>query len=75
MQHWDGSCLNRTINSERMSLERLKFATHMEVTDKLIEDDEFDADQNDAFKNFVKDNVREAKKANRQAKEARKKAL
>ncbi|KAL6331501.1 hypothetical protein AAG906_011441 [Vitis piasezkii] len=27
MQHWDGSGLNRTINS--MSLERLKFATHM----------------------------------------------
>ncbi|XP_059595633.1 uncharacterized protein LOC104880281 isoform X1 [Vitis vinifera] len=53
MQHWDGSGLNRTINSE--------------VTDKLIEEDEFDADQKDAFKNFVKDNVREAKKANRQA--------
>lgn len=29
MQHWDGSGLNRTINSEHMSLERLKFATHM----------------------------------------------
>ncbi|RVW68191.1 hypothetical protein CK203_059725 [Vitis vinifera] len=29
IQHWDGSGLNRTINSERMSLERLKFATHM----------------------------------------------
>ncbi|RVW79647.1 hypothetical protein CK203_065286 [Vitis vinifera] len=29
MQHWDGSGLNRTINFERMSLERLKFATHM----------------------------------------------
>ncbi|KAL6335557.1 hypothetical protein AAG906_030687 [Vitis piasezkii] len=29
MQHWDRSGLNRTINSERMSLERLKFATHM----------------------------------------------
>ncbi|KAL6320278.1 hypothetical protein AAG906_005360 [Vitis piasezkii] len=79
MQHWDGSGLNRTINS----LERLKFATHMvldseneigemEVTDKLIEEDEFDADQKDAFKNFVKDNVREAKKANRQAREAQK---
>ncbi|RVW58615.1 hypothetical protein CK203_116019 [Vitis vinifera] len=81
---WNG--LNRTINSERMSLERLKFATHMvldsenkigemEVTNKLIEEDAFDADQKDAFKNFVKDNVREAKKANRQAREARKKAL
>ncbi|RVW39853.1 hypothetical protein CK203_083154 [Vitis vinifera] len=68
MQHWDGSGLNKTINSERVSLERLKFATHMEVTDKLIEEDEFDADQKDAFKNFVKDNVREAR-------EARKKAL
>ncbi|RVW78501.1 hypothetical protein CK203_050474 [Vitis vinifera] len=86
MQHWDGSGLNKTINSERMSLERLKFATHMvldsenetgemEFTDKLIEEDEFDADQKDAFKNFVKDNVREAKKANKQAREARKKAL
>ncbi|KAL6344438.1 hypothetical protein AAG906_039694 [Vitis piasezkii] len=60
MQHWDGSGLNRTINSERMSLERLKFATHMVLdseneigemfTDKLIEEDEFDADQKDAFK-------------------------
>ncbi|KAL6327413.1 hypothetical protein AAG906_019726 [Vitis piasezkii] len=29
MQHWDGSGLNRTINYERMSLERLKFAIHM----------------------------------------------
>ncbi|KAL6340516.1 hypothetical protein AAG906_006181 [Vitis piasezkii] len=48
MQHWDGNGLNRTIN--------------FEFTDKLIEEDEFDADQNDAFKNFVKDNVREAKK-------------
>ncbi|RVW93708.1 hypothetical protein CK203_043405 [Vitis vinifera] len=47
----------------------------MKFTDKLIEEDEFDVDQKDAFKNFVKDNVREAKKANRQAREARKKAL
>ncbi|KAL6314447.1 hypothetical protein AAG906_025932 [Vitis piasezkii] len=29
MKYWDGSGLDRTINSERMSLERLKFATHM----------------------------------------------
>ncbi|RVW25575.1 hypothetical protein CK203_117443 [Vitis vinifera] len=58
MQYWDGSGLNRTIN--------------FEFTDKLIEENEFDADQKDAFKNFVKDNVREAKKANRQAREARK---
>uniref|UniRef100_F6GYP1 Uncharacterized protein n=1 Tax=Vitis vinifera TaxID=29760 RepID=F6GYP1_VITVI len=48
---------------------------YQEFIDKLIEEDEFDADQKDAFKNFVKDNVREAKKANRQAREARKKAL
>ncbi|RVW68679.1 hypothetical protein CK203_063396 [Vitis vinifera] len=86
MQYWDGSGLNRTINFERMCLERLKFATHMvldseneigemEFTNNLIEEDEFDADQKDAFKNFVKDNVQEAKKANRQAREARKKAL
>nr|CAN75998.1 hypothetical protein VITISV_019162 [Vitis vinifera] len=36
MQHWDGSGLNRTIN--------------FEFTDKLIEEDEFDANQKDAFK-------------------------
>ncbi|RVW53720.1 hypothetical protein CK203_068969 [Vitis vinifera] len=96
MQHWDGSGLNRTINSERMSLERLKFATHMflipktklvkwlqlifgqptmqnsiGVTDKLIEEDEFDADQKNAFKTMSE----RQKKANRQAREARKKAL
>ncbi|RVW32318.1 hypothetical protein CK203_078989 [Vitis vinifera] len=29
MQHWDGSGLDRTVNSERMSLERLKFSNHM----------------------------------------------
>ncbi|KAL6322930.1 hypothetical protein AAG906_021835 [Vitis piasezkii] len=64
-----------------MSLERLKFATHMvldseseigemEVTDKLIEENEFDADQKDAFKVIY--NVREAKKANRQLEKPRK---
>ncbi|WJZ83103.1 hypothetical protein VitviT2T_002812 [Vitis vinifera] len=63
MQHWDGSGSNISLMC------RNKF------TDKLIEEDEFDVDQKDAFKNFVKDNVREAKKANRQAREARKKAL
>ncbi|KAL6323029.1 hypothetical protein AAG906_023647 [Vitis piasezkii] len=83
MQYWDGSGLNRTINFECMCLERLKFATHMvldseneigemEFTDKLIEEDEFDANQKDAFKDFVKDKVREAKKANKQAREAKK---
>ncbi|KAE8706836.1 protein CPR-5-like isoform X1 [Hibiscus syriacus] len=46
-----------------------------EFTDKLIEEDELDKDQKDAFKEFVKGKVREAKKANRQAREARKKAL
>ncbi|KAJ9670851.1 hypothetical protein PVL29_027034 [Vitis rotundifolia] len=46
-----------------------------EFTDKLIEEEELDADQKDAFKDFVKEKVREAKKANRQAREARKKAL
>ncbi|KAL6344318.1 hypothetical protein AAG906_037892 [Vitis piasezkii] len=45
----------------------------LEFIDKLIEEDEFDADQKDAFKNFVKDNVREAKKPI--DREARKKAL
>ncbi|OMP02518.1 hypothetical protein COLO4_11025 [Corchorus olitorius] len=46
-----------------------------EFTDKLIEAEELDADQKDAFKEFVKEKVREAKKANRKAREDRKKAL
>ncbi|CAM8899826.1 unnamed protein product [Rhodiola kirilowii] len=46
-----------------------------EFTDKLIEAEELPADQKDPFKEFVKEQVREAKKANRQAREARKKAL
>ena len=37
-----------------------------EFTDKLIEEEELDVDQKDAFKDFVKEKVREAKKANRQ---------
>ncbi|KAL2521492.1 hypothetical protein Fot_25415 [Forsythia ovata] len=46
-----------------------------EFTDKLIEEEELAADQKDAFKDFVKEKVREAKKANREAREARKKVL
>ncbi|KAL0432021.1 UNVERIFIED_CONTAM: protein HEAT INTOLERANT 4 [Sesamum radiatum] len=46
-----------------------------EFTDKLIEEEELPADQKEAFKDFVKEKVREAKKANREAMEARKKAL
>nr|GMD56326.1 protein HEAT INTOLERANT 4-like [Ipomoea batatas] len=46
-----------------------------EFTDKLIEDEELSEDQKDAFKNFIKEKVREAKKANREAREARKKAI
>ncbi|XP_022862494.1 protein HEAT INTOLERANT 4-like isoform X1 [Olea europaea var. sylvestris] len=46
-----------------------------EFTDKLIEEEELAADQKDAFKEFVKEKVREAKKANREAREARKKVL
>ncbi|WKA05013.1 hypothetical protein VitviT2T_023002 [Vitis vinifera] len=60
----------------KLELEMLGgFGKVEEFTNNLIEEDEFDADQKDAFKNFVKDNVQEAKKANRQAREARKKAL
>ncbi|XP_047314549.1 protein HEAT INTOLERANT 4-like [Impatiens glandulifera] len=46
-----------------------------EFTDKLIEEEELSEDQKDPFKNFVKEKVREAKRANREAREARKKAL
>ncbi|XP_040938281.1 protein HEAT INTOLERANT 4 isoform X3 [Gossypium hirsutum] len=46
-----------------------------EFTDQLIEADELDKDKKDAFKEFVKEKVREAKKVNRQAREACKKAL
>ncbi|KAI8548071.1 hypothetical protein RHMOL_Rhmol07G0244000 [Rhododendron molle] len=45
-----------------------------EFTDKLIEE-ELSADQKDAFKDFVRKKVGEGKKANREAREARKKAL
>ncbi|XP_057416489.1 protein HEAT INTOLERANT 4-like [Lotus japonicus] len=46
-----------------------------EFTDKLIEEEELSEDQKDAFKEFVKEKVREAKKANREARETRKKAI
>ncbi|KAF5737862.1 hypothetical protein HS088_TW13G00753 [Tripterygium wilfordii] len=46
-----------------------------EFTDNLIKEEELSEDQKDAFKDFVKEKVREAKKANREAREARKKAL
>ncbi|KAF7134526.1 hypothetical protein RHSIM_Rhsim08G0007600 [Rhododendron simsii] len=45
-----------------------------EFTDKLIEE-ELSADQKDAFKDFVREKVHEGKKANREARQARKKAL
>ncbi|KAK4764964.1 hypothetical protein SAY86_026054 [Trapa natans] len=45
-----------------------------EFTDKLIEEDQLDKDQKNAFKDFVKGKVREAKRANREAREARQKA-
>ncbi|KAI8542493.1 hypothetical protein RHMOL_Rhmol08G0142100 [Rhododendron molle] len=45
-----------------------------EFTDKLIEE-ELSADQKDAFQDFVRKKVGEGKKANREAREARKKAL
>ncbi|KAL0378768.1 UNVERIFIED_CONTAM: protein HEAT INTOLERANT 4 [Sesamum radiatum] len=46
-----------------------------EFTDKLIEEEELPADQKEPFKDFVKEKVREAKKANREARETRKKTL
>lgn len=47
----------------------------MELTDKLIEEEALPADQKDDFKDFVKEKVREAKKANWEARETRKKAI
>ncbi|KAL0284954.1 UNVERIFIED_CONTAM: protein HEAT INTOLERANT 4 [Sesamum angustifolium] len=46
-----------------------------EFTDKLIEEEELPADQKEPFKDFVKEKVREAKKANREARETRKRTL
>ncbi|XP_027942743.1 protein HEAT INTOLERANT 4-like [Vigna unguiculata] len=46
-----------------------------EFTDKLIEEEELSEDQKDTFKEFVKEKVREAKKANREASESRRKAI
>ncbi|GFQ01833.1 hypothetical protein PHJA_002327300 [Phtheirospermum japonicum] len=46
-----------------------------EFTDKLIEEEELSEDQKEPFKDFVREKVREAKKANREAREARKKEL
>ncbi|KAJ4715576.1 ATP/GTP binding protein [Melia azedarach] len=46
-----------------------------EFTDKLIEEEALSEDQKDAFKDFVKEKVREAKKGNREAREARRKAI
>ncbi|XP_011090606.1 uncharacterized protein LOC105171250 isoform X2 [Sesamum indicum] len=46
-----------------------------EFTDKLIEEEELPVDQKEPFKDFVKEKVREAKKANRVARETRKKTL
>ncbi|GFP81616.1 hypothetical protein PHJA_000304900 [Phtheirospermum japonicum] len=46
-----------------------------EFTDKHIEEEELSEDQKEPFKDFVREKVREAKKANREAREARKKAL
>ncbi|KAL9254414.1 HEAT INTOLERANT 4-like protein [Drosera capensis] len=46
-----------------------------EFTDKLIEEEGLSVDQKDEFMNFVKEKVCEGKKANREARVARKKAL
>ncbi|XP_047329222.1 protein HEAT INTOLERANT 4-like [Impatiens glandulifera] len=46
-----------------------------EFTDNLVESEELTEDQKDPFKEFVKEKVRETKKANREVRDARKKAL
>lgn len=46
-----------------------------EFTENMIKEEELAEDQKDAFRDFVKEKVREAKKANREAREARKKAI
>nr|DAD40199.1 TPA_asm: hypothetical protein HUJ06_014522 [Nelumbo nucifera] len=46
-----------------------------EYTDNLIKEEELSEDQKDAFKEFVKEKVREAKKTNREARETQRKAL
>ncbi|CAN8298955.1 unnamed protein product [Cochlearia groenlandica] len=46
-----------------------------EFVDKLIEEEALPAEQKDEFKEYVKVQVRAAKKANREAKDARKKAI
>ncbi|KAI9165083.1 hypothetical protein LWI28_007357 [Acer negundo] len=46
-----------------------------EYTDELIKQEQLSEDQKDEFKEFVKERVREGKKANREAREARKKAI
>ncbi|KAF8082844.1 hypothetical protein N665_0805s0014 [Sinapis alba] len=46
-----------------------------EFVDKLIEDEALPAEQKDEFKEYVKEQVRAAKKTNREAREARRKAI
>ncbi|XP_043694580.1 protein HEAT INTOLERANT 4-like, partial [Telopea speciosissima] len=52
-----------------------KFDELEEFTDDLIKEQKLSEDQKDAFKEFVKEKVREAAKANQEASEARKKVL
>uniref|UniRef100_A0A7N0TRL6 Protein HEAT INTOLERANT 4-like n=1 Tax=Kalanchoe fedtschenkoi TaxID=63787 RepID=A0A7N0TRL6_KALFE len=46
-----------------------------EFTDKVVEEEELPLDQKEAFKDFVKEQVRGAKRAIREAREAKQKAL
>ncbi|XP_021759208.1 uncharacterized protein LOC110724121 [Chenopodium quinoa] len=46
-----------------------------EYTDKLIEEEELPSEEKDRFKEFLREKVREAKKENWEAREARRKAL
>ncbi|XP_010681096.2 protein HEAT INTOLERANT 4 [Beta vulgaris subsp. vulgaris] len=46
-----------------------------EFTEKLITEEELPSEEKDKFEEYVKEKVRDAKKANREARQARKKAL
>nr|XP_027107574.1 protein HEAT INTOLERANT 4-like [Coffea arabica] len=51
------------------------FDWELDVLDELIEQEALAADEKDAFKDFVKEKVREAKKVQREAREAKEKML
>ncbi|KAL6548831.1 hypothetical protein OROHE_008676 [Orobanche hederae] len=60
---------------DRVETCSINYDVYQEYTNQLIEDEVLPADQKESFKKFVKEKVRDAKKANREAREAREKAL